>query len=126
MRKVLYFAMVSLDGFIAGPNGELDWVIVDEELHKYLNDQQSQIGAYLYGRRMYEMMAAAWPPVGADPSAPDFMVEFARIWQQMPKIVFSKTLDHVEWKSTMVRGDVAEEIGKLRAAPGKDLEVGGA
>jgi dihydrofolate reductase len=126
MRKLIYFTVISLDGFIARPGGELDWVLVDEELHKYLNDQQSELGAYLYGRRMYELMAAAWPPLDTDPSAPDYIAEFARLWKRMPKIVFSETLTDVAWNSRLVRGDAAAEVRRLKAEPGKDLEVGGA
>src|SRR5512144_1980453 len=126
MRKLIYFSMVSLDGFIARADGALDWVIIDEELHKYVNDQQRELGAYLYGRRMYELMADFWPTGDADPSAPDYVAAFARIWREMPKIVFSKTLDDVGWNSSLVRGDVSGQIGRLKAEPGKDLEVGGA
>lgn len=126
MRKVIYSMMVSFDGFIEGPNRELDWVIVDQELHKYINDQQSAIGLHLYGRRTYEVMVDYWPTADTNPSSPEYEVEFAHIWKNMPKIVFSKTLDKVEWNSRLVRENIAEEITKLKAQPGKDLELGGA
>jgi dihydrofolate reductase len=118
--------MASLDGFIETPNRELDWVIVDEELHQYINDQQSSVDTHIYGRRMYELMAKDWPPAGDDPSAPGYIVEFARIWKSMPKIVFSKTLERVDWNSRLVRDDAAKEIARLKAQPGKNLSVGGA
>ncbi len=126
MRKLIYFSMISLDGFIARPNGDLDWVIVDEEVHKYVNRQQAALGAYLYGRRMYELMADFWPTADEDPSAPQYIAEFAGIWREMPKVVFSRTLEHVDWNARLVQGDAAEEIGKLKAEPGRPLEVGGA
>ena len=126
MRKVIYLMMVSLDGFVEGPNRELDWQIIDEELHTFVNNQQSAIDTYLYGRRMYQLMVNDWPTVDTDPSAPEYMVEFARIWKSMPKIVFSRTLDRVEWNSRLVRGNIAEEVAKLKAQPGKDMSVGGA
>jgi dihydrofolate reductase len=126
MRKLIYSMMVSLDGFIEGPNRELDWHIVDEELHTYINDQQSAIGAYLYGRRMYENMADYWPTADTDPSIPGYILEFARIWKKMPKIVFSKTLEGVEGNATLVREVSAEEVRELKQQPGKDLAVGGA
>ncbi len=127
MRKVIYSMLVSLDGFIEGPDHNLDWHIIDEELHQYINDQQAEVGASLYGRRMYETLAAYWPTAdAADPTNPGYVLEFARIWKAMPKIVFSKTLDKVEWNSRLVREDVAGEVLKLKAQPGKDLTVGGA
>ncbi len=126
MRKVIYMMMVSLDGFVEGPHREIDWHIIDEELHTAANNQQSAIDTYLYGRRMYQLMAEDWPPVETDPTVPGYMVEFARIWKSMPKIVFSKTLDRVEWNSRLVRGNIAEEVAKLKALPGKDMSVGGA
>ena len=61
MGKLNYFTMASLDGFIDRPDRSLDWVIIDEELHRYLNERERGIGAYLYGRRMYELMQAYWP-----------------------------------------------------------------
>jgi dihydrofolate reductase len=126
MRKLIYGMMVSLDGFIETPNKEIDWILIDEELHKYVNDQQSAVDTYLYGRRMYELMADFWPTADEDPSAPDFIVEFARIWRRMPKVVFSKTLDRVDWNARLVRDDIAGEVIRLKQQPGKDLEVGGA
>jgi dihydrofolate reductase len=127
MRKLIYAMMVSLDGFIEGPNRNLDWHIIDEELHQYINDQQVEVGAYLYGRRMYETMASYWPTAEAeDPTNPGYVLEFARIWKAMPKIVFSKKLDKVAWNSRLVREDAAGEVLKLKAQPGKDLSIGGA
>jgi dihydrofolate reductase len=125
MRKAIYEIMASLDGFIEGPNHELDWAIVDEELHRYINGQERAIGAHLYGRRMYETMSY-WQTADADPSNPAYVVEYARIWQNMPKIVFSRTLEHVEGNARLVRDNIAEEIAKLKAQPGKDMVLGGA
>jgi len=125
MRKVIYSPMVSLDGFVEGPNQELDWVIVDEELHTYINDQQREIDTYLFGRRMYEVMVY-WDTADTDPSNPEYVLEFARIWKNIHKIVFSKTLEHVQGNATLSRGNIVEEIAKLKAEPGKDMSVGGA
>jgi dihydrofolate reductase len=125
MRKLLYSMMVSLDGFIETPTRALDWVLIDEELHKYVNDRQGAIDTYLYGRRMYELMADFWPTADADRSAQDYIVEFARIWKATPKIVFSKTLEHVEWNSRLVRDNVVEEIENLKRQPGEQMAVGG-
>src|SRR5918999_1861691 len=105
---------VSLDGFIETPEHSLDWTIVDEELHTWFNDQMRTLDATLYGRRLYELMAAYWPTGEDDPSATDAMREFARIWKPMPKIVFSSSLDHVEHNARLVRGDVETVLQDLR------------
>ena len=125
MRKVIYSMSVSLDGFTETPDGKIDWVIVDEELHTFFNAQAREQDAFLYGRRMYELMARYWPTVDANPSNPAYMVEFSRIWKDTPKVVFSKTLKEVAWNSRLVRDDIAGEVAKLKAQPGKDLGVGG-
>ncbi len=132
MRKVIYAMSVSLDGFIEATNGDLSWSYPDEELHQHFNDLESTIDIHLYGRRLYENMAAFWPTADENPSAPKQEIEYARIWRNMPKIVFSKTLDQVGWNSRLVRGNIAEEVNKLKEQPaaidqpGKDLSVGGA
>lgn len=125
MRKVIYSMGVSLDGFIAGPNGEIDWSAPDEELHRFHNQQMREIGAHLCGRRLYEMMVY-WETADENPSAAEYELEFARIWKNLPKIVFSKTLEKVEGDARLVRDGVAEEVAKLKEQPGKDLAVGGA
>ena len=125
MRKVIYSPMVSLDGFVEGPNRELDWGMVDEELHTYFNDQQNQIDTYLFGRRMYEVMTY-WDTAETDLSNPEYVLEFARIWQRIDKIVYSKTLDRVQGNARLSRGNIVDEIAQLKAQPGKDMRVGGA
>jgi dihydrofolate reductase len=126
MGKLVYGMSVSLDGFVETPSHSLDWVHVDEELHGFFNQQARDVSASLYGRLMYELMAGAWPTVPTDPSATPAMLEFAGIWRDMPKIVFSSTLDRVEWNSRLVRDDVGEEVRRLKAEPGFDMDVGGA
>jgi dihydrofolate reductase len=125
MRKLIYSMGVSLDGFIAGPGGEIDWSAPDEELHRFHNEQTRDIGAHLLGRRLYEEMVY-WETADEKPSAPDYELEFSRIWKALPKIVFSKTLERVEGNARLVRGGVAEEVTRLKKQPGKDLAVGGA
>jgi dihydrofolate reductase len=126
MRKIIYSMGVSLDGYVAGPNGELDWSTPDEELHAFWNDQAREIGLSLYGRRMYELMSAFWPTADDDPAAPEVVVEFAQIWRATPKVVFSASLEHVEWNSRLARGDVAEEVQRLKAeVRGEAIDVGG-
>ena len=116
---------VSLDGFIAGPNGEIDWSAPDDELHRFHNEQARETGLHLYGRRLYETMRP-WETADEDPAASEPVIEFARIWKETPKVVFSRTLERVEGNARLVRGDAAEELARLRKEPGKDLAVGGA
>jgi dihydrofolate reductase len=125
VRKLIYSMTVSLDGFIAGPGGELDWSAPDEELHRFHNQQTRELGAQLCGRRLYEEMTY-WETAEENPSAAEHELEFARIWTSLPKIVFSKTLESVEGNARLVRDGVAEEVAELKRQPGKDLAVGGA
>src|SRR5207247_1712555 len=101
---------VSLDGFFEGPNRELDWQIVDDELHRYFNYVLRGTGAFLSGRVTYELMAGFWPTADEDPVSTPPMVEFAGIWREKPKIVYSKTLDHADWNTTIVREVVPDEV----------------
>jgi dihydrofolate reductase len=125
MRKVIHSTGVSLDGFIAGPDGDFDWAAPDEELHRFHNEQTREVGAHFCGRRLYETMVY-WETVDQNPSASDYELEFARIWQALPKIVFSTTLEKVEGNARLATDGVVEEVARLKAQPGKDLAVGGA
>jgi dihydrofolate reductase len=125
MRKLIYSMGVSLDGFIAGPDGEIDWSAPDEELHRFHNQQARELGAELYGRRLYEVMRY-WETADKQPSAQEYELEFARIWKDTPKIVFSKTLEKVEGNARLVSDNAAEEVARLKEQPGKNLAVGGA
>ena len=124
MGKLIYSMSISLDGFVESTSRSLDWVQVDEELHTFFNDQSREISASLYGRRMYELMFGYWPTAGADPAATPAEVEFAGIWNRIPRIVFSTTLDQVDPASRLVRSGAAEEVARLKAQPG-DMDVGG-
>jgi dihydrofolate reductase len=125
MRKVIYSMGVSLDGFIAGPKGEIDWSAPDEELHRFHNEQTRELGAHFCGRGLYEVMLY-WETAEENPSAPEHVLEFAHIWKQLPKIVFSETLEKVEGNATLATDGIAEEVARLKQQPGKDLAVGGA
>jgi dihydrofolate reductase len=117
MRKLIYSMGVSLDGFIAGRGGEIDWSAPDEELHRFHNEQMRALGAHLCGRRLYETMVY-WETAHQDPTLPETELEFARIWQALPKIVFSTTLESVAGNARLVRDDVAAEVARLKAEPG--------
>jgi dihydrofolate reductase len=126
VRKVLYSMGVSLDGFIAGPGGEIAVPPPDAELHRVHNQQTRDLGAHLLGRRLYEVMSYWDTFAEENPSAADYELEFARIWKETPKVVFSRTLDKVEGDARLVRDGVAEAVAELKQQPGGDLAVGGA
>ena len=125
MGRLVYSMSVSLDGFVETPSRSLDWVLVDEELHSFFNDEARTMSGFLYGRRVYELMVDYWPTAETDPSATPAMRRFARIWKDTPKVVFSRTLDRVDWNSRLVRADAAAEVARLKAQPGFDMDVGG-
>jgi dihydrofolate reductase len=126
MKKIILMMMVSLDGFFEGPNRELDWHLVDDELHNHFNEELAAMGAFLDGRITYELMAEFWPTADEDPANAGPMAEFSRIWREMPKIVFSRTLTRADWNTTVRPTVVPEEIMALKAQPGGDLMLGGA
>jgi dihydrofolate reductase len=126
MRKVLLSNLVTLDGFFAGPKGELDWHIVDEEFNQYAIDLLSKVDALLFGRVTYQLMADYWPAAATNPATPKSDLEIADKMNNLPKIVFSKTLQKVEWKNTrLVKENIAEEISKMKEQPGKDMVIFG-
>lgn len=125
MGKLIYLLNVSLDGFIETPDHSLDWTVVDDELHTWFNEQMRSLDAMIYGRRLWEVMAAHWPIAEEDPSVTDVEREFARIWNPMPKVVFSSSLREVDHNARLVRGDVGEVLGDLRREFEGDLAVGG-
>ncbi|TMK24289.1 MAG: dihydrofolate reductase [Actinobacteria bacterium] len=125
MRKLIYSMTVSLDGYIAAPDGDIGWSAPDEELHRFHNEQVREIAVHLCGRRLYETMVF-WETAEKDQSAPDYMLDFARIWKAMPKIVFSRTLEKVVGNASLRSEGLAEEVTKLKAEQGGDLAVGGA
>src|SRR5258708_18929938 len=126
LRKVIYAMSVSLDGFFEAANGDLSWSSPDEELFQHFIEREALIDTHLYGRRLYENMAAYWPTADENPSAPQPVVEYAKIWKNIPNIVFSRTLAQVGRNSRLVRGNIADEVNKLKAQSGQDLIVGGA
>jgi dihydrofolate reductase len=126
MRKIITTTWVTLDGFIAGPNEEMDWVIVDEEMSQYEDDVVSAADTLLLGRVTYQSFAGSWPYVPDNPAAPPGEKEYARKLNAMRKIVFSKTLPTVEWNnSSLVKEVLPEAITKLKHEPGGDMLIYG-
>jgi dihydrofolate reductase len=126
MRKVILSNEVTLDGFFAGPNGELDWQIVDEESHQYAIDLLSHVDVLLFGRVTYQLMSDYWPAAATNPSTSKSDLEIADKMNNLPKIVFSKTLQQVEWNnSRLVKDNIAQEISKMKQQSGKDMVIFG-
>jgi dihydrofolate reductase len=126
VRKIIWMMSVSVDGYMEGPDGDIDWHLVDDELHRHMNDWLGRAGGFLEGRVTYELMEEYWPSADQDPDAPPSIVEFARIWRDMPKVVYSRTLERAGANATVVRDVVPAEVLALKAQPGGDLVVGGA
>ena len=114
--RVIYSMSVSLDGFIAGPDGEIDWAAPDEELMAFHNEQSRALDAHLCGRGLYEDMLP-WEARESD---------FAGIWKAIPKVVFSTTLENVQGNARLATGSVADELSRLGETPAADVSVGGA
>jgi dihydrofolate reductase len=126
VRKIILQSMVSLDGYMEGPDRDLSWHLVDEELHRHFNQELAAMGTFIEGRVTFELMAQYWPAADQDPDAPAPIAEFASIWREMPKLVYSRTLEHADWSSTIVREVVPEEVEQLKAQPGGDMVMSGA
>ena len=126
MRRIVLMMSVSVDGFFEGPNRELDWHLVDDELHRHFNEWAKGLSAFLDGRVTYELMAGFWPTAARAPSSTPPVVEFAGIWRDMPKFVYSRTLERADWNATVVHEVVPEQVRELKALPGGDMAVGGA
>jgi dihydrofolate reductase len=126
MRRIIWMISVSVDGYMEGRNHEIDWHMVDDELFRHLNGWLAGVGGFLEGRVTYELMAQFWPTADQGPAATPTVVEFAQIWQAMPKVVYSRTLERADWNATVVHDVVPADVLALKAQPGADLVLGGA
>jgi dihydrofolate reductase len=123
MRKLFSFNMVTLDGFFEGPNGEIDWHNAgNEEFNEFAIEQTGSVDTLLFGRKTYQLMASYWPTetaIRADPMVADLM-------NRLSKIVFSTTLEHVDWNNTrLVRENAQQEIRNLKTQAGRDMAIFG-
>ncbi len=126
MRSATYSMGVSLDGYIAGPDGTFDWAPPDKEIFRFWIDEIRGIGVHLMGRRLYETMLY-WETADQDPSLGADELEWAGLWKPLPKVVFSRTLSAVEGNARLASGGIADEIERLRAEPGDgEIAIGGA
>ncbi len=125
MRTLIYSMGVSLDGYIAGPGGEIGWGAPDEELHAFHNEQAREASMQLYGRRLYETMLA-WADPERLPGGSEAVLEFAQIWRETPKLVFSRTLTGVQEGFELAGADAVASVAELKRAAGGELACGGA
>jgi dihydrofolate reductase len=122
MAKLVYSALASLDGYVADEDGNFDWAKPDEEVHTFVNDLERQIGTYLYGRRLYEVMLVWETWQTEDPVTRDY----SEIWRSADKVVYSKTLDPASSERTRIERDFEPEaIRRMKAAAERDISVGG-
>ncbi len=124
MRRLVYSMTLSLDGYIARPDGSIDWTDPDEELFAFHTERVEETGVHLCGRRLYEAMVywetAEESPLGAD------QVRFAQLWKALPKVVFSTTLESVVGNYRLLSDGLGDEVRRLKEEPGQDIGIGGA
>jgi dihydrofolate reductase len=122
MKKIILWINISLDGFIEGPNGEMDWISKDEEGWDDINDFKRTVDTILIGRVNYQGFVSYWPSAARSTTLPKSESDHARWIEDTHKIVLSKTLDKVEWKnSRLIKENIADEIKILKQQPGKDI-----
>ena len=125
MAKLIYSVITSLDGYVADEDGNFDWAAPDEEVHAFVNDLEREVGTYLYGRRMYEVMRY-WETAQAVTGQPLVEQDYAEIWRSADKIVYSKTLDTVSSARTGIERDFdPETVRRMKAQTAHDISVGG-
>jgi dihydrofolate reductase len=125
MGKLVYSMGVSADGFIEGPDGDFSWTVPGEELFRFHTDRVRELGAHLCGRRLYETMLY-WETADQDPGFGPDEREFAELWQGLPKVVFSTTLESVEGNARLASDSLPDEIRRVKERVDGDLGVGGA
>src|SRR5690242_14027192 len=125
MRKLIYAMNTSLDCYVESPDGSFDWTKPDAELFKHFTDLHAVITTHLYGRRLWETMSGYWPTAEADPACTPEMREFARYWNAGEHIVFSRSLQSVDYGARLVRDNAAEAVRLLKSGKGGDMTVGG-
>lgn len=125
-NKIVLVAGISLDGFIEGKDRDISWHRVDDEVHGHFNEYLATMGGFVSGRVTHELMAEFWPTADEDPTLSPTMAEFAGIWRDMPKFVFSSTLTDPGWNTTVFREVTAEAVDEIKATVDGDLSLSGA
>lgn len=126
MRNLVLFMHTSLDGFVAGKNGEMDWINVSDEIFEYAEKRTQEADTALYGRTTYEMMEGYWPTAADQPNPTKHDIDHSRWYSKVAKVVLSKTMNGANLVNTKVIGDnVTDEIIKLKQSPGKEIIIFG-
>jgi dihydrofolate reductase len=126
MRKLIFFMHTSLDSFVAGPNGEMNFITVNDTMFDFIGTMTAEADTALYGRVTYEMMQGYWPTAGEKPNASKHDIEHSNWYNKVSKIVLSKTLDETGLHNTKVIGDhLSENINKLKNQEGKNILIFG-
>lgn len=126
MRKLTYSMNVTLDGYIAAVGDDISWSVPSEELFQFWLDEERATSMSLYGRKLWETMSSYWPTADQQPDATPAEIEFAQNWRDIPKVVFSSTVQQVDWNTRLVTGDALAEITRLKAEDGAPMSIGGA
>ncbi len=122
MRNIISFMHISLDGFVAGPNGEMDWIKVNEEIFDHVGKRISETDTALYGRITYQMMEQYWPNAGNKPEASRHDKEHSKWYNKSHKIVLSKTMKDTRLPNTLFIGDqLTESIHEIKQQPGSEI-----
>ena len=122
MRKVISFMHISLDGFVAGPNKEMNWIKVDEEIFDYVGKRISEGDTALYGRVTYQMMENYWPTAGDEPGASKHDIDHSKWYNKAHKLVLSKTMKGASLTNTTIINDnLSDRINEIKQQPGKDI-----
>jgi len=122
MRKIISFMHISLDGFVAGPNGEMNWINVDEEIFAHIDQRISESDAALYGRVTYQMMESYWPDQVTDPEASQHDIAHATWYNNVHKVVLSKTMKDAEVKNTTIISDnLADRLNEIKQQLGHEI-----
>ena len=126
MRKLIFFMHTSLDGFVAGLNGEMDWIKVDDAIFDFVGTMTDQADTALYGRVTYQMMESYWPTAGEKPNASKHDIEHSIWYNNVSKIVLSKTIKDIGQNNTkVISGNISENINKLKQQDGKNILIFG-
>src|SRR5262245_8215109 len=125
MAKLMYPALMSLDGYVADEKGKFNWAEPDEEVHTFINELERPVGTHLYGRRLYEVLVA-WETMHEQPDQQPYILDYAEIWQAADKIVYSRTLETVSSARTQIEPDFdPDAVRQMKAAADRDLLIGG-